>query len=324
MNLTQLIEFFEEGEYDEIRSFVQSVFNDDYESFYDFLKSKTKIDDKLVDEFFIEEIPNQHLKIMYERNPQTTMNYIVDNFLGDVQKIGEEYFMTIGREDLSNFFDDRGRNGTARDVAKRVLGDNTGEWYYDSYIELENIISELNKTNFEKLKTRFLEKNEGKNFNEETITKELVDEMDSNDISEAIKELDVDLSSELQNLYSSAENYAYEGELYDLVYRELQEFFGYEDFGKWENQSYKRIDGEVINKEVFRVNVTKLLDRVIPEYLNMHLTEPDNQLEYQGNLEYVLNDLFDEGEDRLDFRIPEYPDYSRTRENINDLFADYI
>ncbi len=324
MNLTQLIEFFEEGEYDEIRSFVQSVFNDDYESFYDFLKSKTKIDDKLVDEFFIEEIPNQHLKIMYERNPQTTMNYIVDNFLGDVQKIGEEYFMTIGREDLSNFFDDRGRNGTARDVAKRVLGDESGEWYYDSYIELENIISELNKTNFEKLKTRFLEKNEGKNFNEETITKELVDEMDSNDISEAIKELDVDLSSELQNLYSSAENYAYEGELYDLVYRELQEFFGYEDFGKWENQSYKRIDGEVINKEVFRVNVTKLLDRVIPEYLNMHLTEPDNQLEYQGNLEYVLNDLFDEGEDRLDFRIPEYPDYSRTRENINDLFADYI
>ncbi len=324
MNLTQLIEFFEEGEYDEIRSFVQSVFNDDYESFYDFLKSKTKIDDKLVDEFFIEEIPNQHLKIMYERNPQTTMNYIVDNFLGDVQKIGEEYFMTVGRDDLSNFFDDRGRNGTARDVAKRVLGDESGEWYYDSYIELENIISELNKTNFEKLKTRFLEKNEGKNFNEETITKELVDEMDSNDISKAIKELDVDLSSELQNLYSSAENYAYEGELYDLVYRELEEFFGYEDFGKWENQSYKRIDGEVINKEVFRVNVTKLLDRVIPEYLNMHLTEPDNQLEYQGNLEYVLNDLFDEGEDRLDFRIPEYPDYSRTRENINDLFADYI
>ncbi len=324
MNLTQLIEFFEEEEYDEIRSFVQSVFNDDYESFYDFLKSKTKIDDKLVDKFFIEEIPNQHLKIMYERNPQTTMNYIVDNFLGDVQKIGEEYFMTIGREDLSNFFDDRGRNGTARDVAKRVLGDESGEWYYDSYIELENIISELNKTNFEKLKTRFLEKNEGKNFNEETITKELVDEMDSNDISKAIKELDVDLSSELQNLYSSAENYAYEGELYDLVYRELKEFFGYEDFGKWENQSYKRIDGEVINKEVFRVNVTKLLDRVIPEYLNMHLTEPDNQLEYQGNLEYVLNDLFDEGEDRLDFRIPEYPDYSRTRENINDLFADYI
>jgi len=324
MNLTQLIEFFEEGEYDEIRSFVQSVFNDDYESFYDFLKSKTKIDDKLVDEFFIEEIPNQHLKIMYERNPQTTMNYIVDNFLGDVQKIGEEYFMTIGREDLSNFFDDRGRDGTARDVAKRLLSDEAGEWYYDSYIELENIISELNKTNFEKLKTRFLEKNEGKNFNEETITKELVDEMDSNDISKAIKELDVDLSSELQNLYSSAENYAYEGELYDLVYRELQEFFGYEDFGKWENQSYKRIDGEVINKEVFRVNVTKLLDRVIPEYLNMHLTEPDNQLEYQGNLEYVLNDLFDEGEDRLDFRIPEYPDYSRTRENINDLFADYI
>ncbi len=324
MNLTQLIEFFEEGEYDEIRSFVQSVFNDDYESFYDFLKSKTKIDDKLVDEFFIEEIPNQHLKIMYERNPQTTMNYIVDNFLGDVQKNGEEYFMTIGREDLSNFFDDRGRNGTARDVAKRVLGDESGEWYYDSYIKLENIISELNKTNFEKLKTRFLEKNEGKNFNEETITKELVDEMDSNDISEAIKELDVDLSSELQNLYSSAENYAYESELYDLVYDELKEFFGYEDFGKWENQSYKRIDGEVINKEVFRVNVTKLLDRVIPEYLNMHLTEPDNQLEYQGNLEYVLNDLFDEGEDRLDFRIPEYPDYSRTRENINDLFADYI
>jgi hypothetical protein len=324
MNLTQLVEFFEEEEYDEIRSFVQSVFNDDYESFYDFLKSKTKIDDKLVDKFFIEEIPNQHLKIMYERNPQTTINYIVDNFLGDVQKNGEEYFMTIGREDLSNFFDDRGRDGTARDVAKRLLSDEAGEWYYDSYIELENIISELNKTNFEKLKTRFLEKNEGKNFNEETITKELVDEMDSNDISEAIKELDVDLSSELQNLYSSAENYAYESELYDLVYDELKEFFGYEDFGKWENQSYKRIDGEVINKEVFRVNVTKLLDRVIPEYLNMHLTEPDNQLEYQGNLEYVLNDLFDEGEDRLDFRIPEYPDYSRTRENINDLFVDYI
>jgi hypothetical protein len=324
MTIDQLNDLFIEQEYSMIKDFVKKVFNDDYISFYDFLEKKMDVSMYYVTNFFMEEIPQAYLQILYNKNPQSTIDYVVDEFLTDVKKEGDKYYMIMSRDDLSEFFDDRGRDGTARDVAKRVLSDEPSDWYYNDSVDVSTVVEELDEGNFDNLLHKFFVEHEGEEYDGEIITQEFMKNTTKNELSDMIYKLDDELSSNLTNLYSTAENYAYEEEIYNLVNRELKDFFGTEKWGDYITSQIKKIDGTIVNKETFRVDVTNLLKRIVPEYINMHVTEPDNQFEYQGNLENVIKDWFNETEDYLDFRIPEYPDYRLLEKQINDLYSDYI
>lgn len=324
MTIDQLNDLFIEQEYSMIKDFVKKVFNDDYISFYDFLEKKIDVSMDYVTEFFMEEIPQAYLKILYNKNPQSTIDYVVDEFLTDVKKEGDKYYMIMSRDDLSEFFDDRGRDGTARDVAKRVLSDEPSDWYNNDSVDVSTVVEELDEGNFDNLLHKFFVEHEGEEYDGEIITQEFMKNTTKNELSDMISKLDDELSSNLTSLYSTAENYAYEEEIYNLVNRELKDFFGTEKWGDYITSQIRKVDGTVVNKETFRVDVTNLLKRIVPEYIDMHVTEPDNQFEYQGNLENVIKDWFNETEDYLDFRIPEYPDYRLLEKQINDLYSDYI
>ena len=324
MTIDQLNDLFIEQEYSMIKDFVKKVFNDNYISFYDFLEKKIDVSMDYVTEFFMEEIPQAYLKILYNKNPQSTIDYVVDEFLGDVKKEGDKYYMIMSRDDLSEFFDDRGRNGTARDVAKRVLTDEPTDWYYNDSVDVSTVVEELDEGNFDNLLHKFFVEHEGEEYDGEIITQEFMKNTTKNELSDMIYKLDDELSSNLTNLYSTAENYAYEEEIYNLVNRELKDFFGTEKWGDYITSQIRKVDGTVVNRETFRVDVTNLLKRIVLEYIDMHITEPDNQFEYQANLENVIKDWFNETEDYLDFRVPEYPDYRLLEKQINDLYSDYI
>lgn len=324
MTIDQLNDLFIEQEYRMIKDFVEKVFNDDYISFYDFLEKKIDVSMDYVTEFFMEEIPQAYLKILYNKNPQSTIDYVVDEFLTDVKKEGDKYYMIISRDDLSKFFDDRGRDGTAKDVAKRVLSDEPTDWYNNDSVDVSTVVEELDEGNFDNLLHKFFVEHEGKEYDGEIITQEFMKNTTKNELSDMISKLDDELSSNLINLYSIAENYAYEEEIYNLVNRELKDFFGTEKWGDYITSQIRKVDGTVVNKETFRVDVTNLLKRIVPQYIDMHVTEPDNQFEYQGDFEYVIKDWFNETEDYLDFRVPEYPDYRLLEKQINDLYSDYI
>jgi len=324
MTIDQLNDLFIEQEYSMIKDFVKKVFNDNYISFYDFLEKKIDVSMDYVTEFFMEEIPQAYLKILYNKNPQSTIDYVVDEFLGDVKKEGDKYYMIMSRDDLSEFFDDRGRNGTARDVAKRVLTDEPTDWYYNDSVDVSTVVEELDEGNFDNLLHKFFVKHEGEEYDGEIITQEFMKNTTKNELSDMIYKLDDELSSNLTSLYSTAENYAYEEEIYNLVNRELKDFFGTEKWGDYITSQIRKVDGTVVNRETFRVDVTNLLKRIVLEYIDMHITEPDNQFEYQANLENVIKDWFNETEDYLDFRVPEYPDYRLLEKQINDLYSDYI
>lgn len=324
MTIDQLNDLFIEQEYSMIKDFVKKVFNDNYISFYDFLEKKIDVSMDYVTEFFMEEIPQAYLKILYNKNPQSTIDYVVDEFLGDVKKEGDKYYMIMSRDDLSEFFDDRGRNGTARDVAKRVLTDEPTDWYDNDSVDVSTVVEELDEGNFDNLLHKFFVEHEGEEYDGEIITQEFMKNTTKNELSDMIYKLDDELSSNLTSLYSTAENYAYEEEIYNLVNRELKDFFGTEKWGDYITSQIRKVDGTVVNRETFRVDVTNLLKRIVLEYIDMHITEPDNQFEYQGNLENVIKDWFNETEDYLDFRIPEYPDYRLLEKQINDLYSDYI
>jgi len=324
MTIDQLNDLFIEQEYSMIKDFVKKVFNDNYISFYDFLEKKIDVSMDYVTEFFMEEIPQAYLKILYNKNPQSTIDYVVDEFLGDVKKEGDKYYMIMSRDDLSEFFDDRGRNGTARDVAKRVLTDEPTDWYYNDSVDVSTVVEELDEGNFDNLLHKFFVEHEGEEYDGEIITQEFMKNTTKNELSDMISKLDDELSSNLTSLYSTAENYAYEEEIYNLVNRELKDFFGTEKWGDYITSQIRKVDGTVVNRETFRVDVTNLLKRIVLEYIDMHITEPDNQFEYQANLENVIKDWFNETEDYLDFRVPEYPDYRLLEKQINDLYSDYI
>jgi hypothetical protein len=324
MTIDQLNDLFIEQEYSMIKDFVKKVFNDDYISFYDFLEKKMDVSMYYVTNFFMEEIPQAYLQILYNKNPQSTIDYVVDEFLTDVKKEGDKYYMIMSRDDLSEFFDDRGRDGTARDVAKRVLSDEPSDWYNNDSVDVSTVVEELDEGNFDNLLHKFFVEHEGEEYDGEIITQEFMKNTTKNELSDMISKLDDELSSNLTSLYSTAEYYAYEEEIYNLVNRELKDFFGTEKWGDYITSQIKKIDGTIVNKETFRVDVTNLLKRIVPEYINMHVTEPDNQFEYQGNLENVIQDWFNETEDYLDFRAPEYPDYRLLEKQINDLYSDYI
>ena len=324
MTIDQLNDLFIEQEYSMIKDFVKKVFNDNYISFYDFLEKKMDVSMYYVTNFFMEEIPQAYLQILYNKNPQSTIDYVVDEFLTDVKKEGDKYYMIMSRDDLSEFFDDRGRDGTARDVAKRVLSDEPSDWYNNDSVDVSTVVEELDEGNFDNLLHKFFVEHEGEEYDGEIITQEFMKNTTKNELSDMISKLDDELSSNLTSLYSTAEYYAYEEEIYNLVNRELKDFFGTEKWGDYITSQIKKIDGTIVNKETFRVDVTNLLKRIVPEYINMHVTEPDNQFEYQGNLENVIQDWFNETEDYLDFRAPEYPDYRLLEKQINDLYSDYI
>ena len=324
MTIDQLNDLFIEGEYDNIKDFVKKVFNNNYISFYNFLDKKMDVSMDYITDFFMEEIPNAYLQIMYSKNPESTIDYIVDEYLGDVRKEGDKYYMIMSRDDLSEFFDDSGRNSTARDVAKRVLSDEPSDWYYDDTVEVSTTVDELDEGNFDNLVHKFFVQHEGEEYDGEIITQEFMKNTTPSELSAMITKLDDELASNLMNLYSVAENYAYEEEIYNLVDSELKDFFGTEKWSDYITSQIKKIDGTVVNREQFRVDVTNLLKRIIPEYIEMHVTEPDNQIEYQGNFENVIKDWFNETEDYLDFRVPDYPDYRLIGKQINDLYSDYI
>lgn len=324
MTIDQLNDLFIEGAYDDIKDFVKKVFNNNYISFYNFLDKKMDVSLDYITDFFMEEIPNAYLQIMYSKNPESTIDYIVDEYLGDVRKEGDKYYMIMSRDDLSEFFDDSGRNSTARDVAKRVLSDEPSDWYYDDTVEVSTTVDELDDGNFDNLVHKFFVQHEGEEYNGEIITQEFMKNTTPSELSDMITKLDDEMASNLMNLYSTAENYAYEEEIYNMVHRELKDFLGTEKWGDYVTSQIKKIDGTVVNREQFRLDVTNLLKRIIPEYIEMHLTEPDNQIEYQGNFENVIKDWFNETEDYLDFRVPDYPDYRLIGKQINDLYSDYI
>lgn len=324
MTIDQLNDLFIEGAYDDIKDFVKKVFNNNYISFYNFLDKKMDVSMDYITDFFMEEIPNAYLQIMYSKNPESTIDYIVDEYLGDVRKEGDKYYMIMSRDDLSEFFDDSGRNSTARDVAKRVLSDEPSDWYYDDTVEVSTTVDELDDGNFDNLVHKFFVQHEGEEYDGEIITQEFMKNTTPSELSDMITKLDDEMASNLMNLYSTAENYAYEEEIYNMVHRELKDFLGTEKWGDYVTSQIKKIDGTVVNREQFRLDVTNLLKRIIPEYIEMHVTEPDNQIEYQGNFENVIKDWFNETEDYLDFRVPDYPDYRLIGKQINDLYSDYI
>jgi hypothetical protein len=298
-----------------------------------------------------EEFQNNYLLHGLEYNYENTVKYITSNVLGDVEIRPDGFYLYLGndRDDLASFFCGSSRRDVSpEDVAKQIFSeDGLGhDWYFDVNTKPSDVIDDLDEKNTAHLKdvifkeigdkelsledydSYFFESlseeqgTEGyfrigpEDLNELIKDSEAIDELCENDLSE--------LGQELKNIYWNAYNSAYENEIYELVYDGLNEYFE----GKIDEvpKETTKSDGK---KVTTYLNYIKIRDFVgnITLFLenNRGQSYSDSYLDYFGSYTTLMKELIDDGDfDCIDFRTPDYPDWSDIKKNINEMFDEYI
>ena len=335
MKLSTLIHWIEEGDSTSFDEFVTTYLNGDYNVVFDLLSKRNLLFTDEVTSFFEENHFNKWFNYIYKDDPQYVIDYITENYFGDVDNTKDGYWMNVDKEDLSNLFAaDRWSSDGARGVAKIILSDDIFDFF--NFVDIndlyDDVISNLDKNNLLKLREAVYNEVEGKEVEidgeTDIVTHDQIIDMDENDLSDFIKENAPEVNSNLASLYNSSYESAYYDEVYDLVYRELKHFFGTENLFKDYTVTRKVLDKQTktikdIEVPAYQVNVTNILPIVIKNVLEWGGYDSDNDFEYYGSFEGLLNRWANEA-NPIDFHVPEYADWNRVNDNLNDMFNDYI
>jgi hypothetical protein len=304
---------------------------------------KTKILDKFEYKDIPEILENDFLLYKIQQDPETWLEWISGNLLTDVEKRSDGYYLFLrDRQELAELFDDRIRNTTAKEVAERVLDEDYYEDFYDSTDDVyRDVIDELDPENILKLKNHIFREIGNVELSLENYDSEFFEGLSEEQGTEGyfiIKETDLDelikneeamkqfldddlyeLKSELHNIHNNAYNGAYQSELYSLIWSELDRYFVGRIIDQ-QIQSGEKIKWlQYVKIRDFKGNVTKFLSNRLGSEYN------EDKLDYYGSYTGMMKQLMDDDEyDWLDFRIPDYPDYSLVNKDINDIFGDYI
>jgi hypothetical protein len=274
------------------------------------------------------------------QNAENKMEYlkkfVKTFFSSDIAVEGDKIFLILsGKDGLEFMFDDRGRNTTARDIAKSIFADDTPHFFDDVVGDFyDDCIMTLNKANQKKISEKIVselqplspDEFEGIDFLEELwevqgqpeklkITSENIDDLlfDDDAITHIITKFFPALHSDMENAYWNAYNSAYESELYNKVYGGVKDLLG--DSGE-----FVKLGQYPTGKDrwVFQIDITKefpyLFEKYFSDWKNHY-----NQIEYYGSFTQMLNELMEESViDRIDFRIPDYPDSREIEDNYNE------
>lgn len=334
-----LLDEFNNGNWDEVGVF----FNNDFEMFYKFLE-KYGIAEQIVPSNVDEDYLNMVMFAWINREPQKALNYVCEKYITDVYPMKDGYYLFLSsRDELAKLFSSSGRNYSAKDVAERVLGDDSMEAFdsttYDVY---SDVIEELDEKNTRYLADYILKEIGNQDLNVDDYSSEFFDDLateqnregffqiTSNDVfdlikdNEAMNELlkgDLDeLRGELYNIHWNAYNNAYESEVYNSVWSELETYFT-KDF---EHQTKELPSGKKRTYEYIKIRdfygdiYNFLSSNKMPEWRSVIIDYVDNYVDF------LYQRMYDGELDFLDFRIPDYPDYSLVRQYINEFFGDYI
>ncbi len=296
-----------------------------------------------------DQFKNHFLLYGLENNYEDTMVFITNNLITDVDIRPDGFYLRLrDREELEILFCGSQRNGGARYVAEKVLSeDGLGhEWYYDNSVNPHQVVDELDDANITTLKDIIFKEIGDKELSLEDYDSDFFSELSEEQGTEgyfriraedlnglvsdedAFNELcknDLDeLGSNLTSLYGQSENSAYEDEVYDLVYNGLDEYF--EGRISEVPREVTRTDGSKITRYDSYIKIRDF-QNIIETFLenNKGSYYSDSHLEYFGGLISLMVGMYNDDDiDCIDFRVPDYPDWNRTRKNINEMFNDYI
>lgn len=315
---------------------------------FDFLVDNTDISEMSYYEI-PEELKNRYLLYHLEHNYEWAMEFITKNLLSDVSIRQDGFYLHLrDREELEILFCGSSRGGSARYIAKMILSeDGLGhDWYFDDYITPHRVVDELDEANITSLKDIIFKEIGDKELSLEDYDSDFFSELseeqgtdgyfrlraqdleglvkDESAFNELCKNDLDDLGSSLRSLYWQAENSAYEDEVYELVYGGLEEYF--EGRISEVPREVTRTDGSKVTRydSYIKIRNFKNLVETFLEYWKGSAWS-DSFLEYYGGLTELMVAMINNDDiECIDFRVPDYPDWDRTRKNINELFYDYI
>lgn len=254
-----------------------------------------------------------------------------------IEKDGRWFMVMEEMSDLSMFFCSRGRHND-QDIVSTVLKGEGWTPFDDPTNNIyDDVISELNSENKSILKEKVRENIIGKTIPTNTDLLEMIcgDECDgeitvTNDNYDQIFEdeetlvfiLDQylhEIKSDLSNLHWNAYNNAYESEVYDRIWGELEDYID-KDGSDW--VSYNSVTNPDKKFYYYHADVTNTINNLIFEFLdsNKGYGGP-HRISYFGSLESIIENMIDDGTlECLSFRDPEYPDHRLVSKNLNDNF----
>ena len=297
-------------------------------------KDETWYDNDLQDRIIYHQLNNSENKIDYIKE------FIDRHSFNDLDVKGDRIIYNADLDDVLNLYDDRGRDSTAKGVAKVVLGDDGyTEWFSGDFYDLSGLIDVLNKENLQRLKLKFIEELNGiisrEKIEEDGI--ELLDEMleiqgnpeylevNMENISEMLEDSETlkflfdnyltDLEGELSNAYYQAYNDAFGDEILNDVYSGMEGLLG-----KMERNDYTITakDGKKSYRTNYLIDVTP---NIVDIFLNYFSDYKNNyrQIDYYGNFTNMMKEFLDANGEKIDFRIRDYPDSRKVNQIYNDI-----
>jgi hypothetical protein len=342
-HLQEYIDEFNNGEMDDLLKIFGSM-----GQILTFFQKQNILDD--IDPFDDElsdyqlEILNFNLNVLKDKE---TLRVCISKLDDIVIKDDGYYLYVKDREDLAELFYSGGRDTSARDVAKAVLGEDNDmfeRWGNTTDDIYRDVVEELNPENIERLKKYMLDvltdwkievdddtPDLFNNYSEDGVfylTPENVGDVIGDDESFMYlidNDYLGDLSGDLYGIHSNAYNSAYETEVYNSVINELETFFDMKTT-KWESIPTSHNPNKLIETYVLKFNPNEVVNSI-----GKYVADTNNWGYYANNLDYVttwlnmMNTFMDNGaEPWLDFRIPDYPDSSLVDKYINEFFPDDI
>jgi hypothetical protein len=308
----------------------------DFQTFFAVLDKRGYLDQIDIED---SEIQNELLLFLKKSYPQQFNQFIMDKLTDlEIDEDGRVFLDLSDLSDLSELFCDRSsRDGLSRVMVEEILNGEFDNWFeYTTDSVYDDVISELNPKNHKILADYIVNSLQNTRISPETeVLSEIANEQGHPDyvtVDSSVVETILDdketmnhlLSEELQGLDNSlysihinAYSSAYESAVINSIWSELQEYV--EGKGQFYSVPHKFKKDTVINR--FTIPVASNFHEIIEDYLRDKANRGNRGLlEYYGSYLSLLADNFD----CLTVYGPDYPDYSEIKNNINEIFRDYI
>lgn len=312
------------------------TFFGDFQTFFAVLDKRGYLDQIDIED---SEIQNELLLFLKKSYPQQFNQFIMDKLTDlEIDEDGRVFLDLSDLSDLSELFCDRSqRDGLSRAMVEEILNGEFDNWFeYTTDSVYDDVISELNPKNHKILANYIVNSLQNTRISPETeVLSEIANEQGHPDyvtvdssvvetilddketmthlLSEELQDLDNSLYSIHINAYSSA----YESAVINSIWSELQEYV--EGKGQFYSVPHKFKKDTVINR--FTIPVASNFHEIIDDYLRDNANRGNRGLlEYYGSYISLIADNFD----CLTVYGPDYPDYSEIKNNINEIFVDYL
>lgn len=333
---------------------LKKTFQNNTDKLYQYLVTRGSLDDFMEDILQDDDDETRELHRMVissfikSKDWERLLKYSLIAF-SDLEDTDGKLTMTLGEKgDLSQFFY-KDRDVSEDAIKSIIVGDNDGYGYWDDSIDLrtfEGIVDDLNDSNLshlrELVKGITLSKKvsySGDNAHLEDIidsdggliTKDALEEVfrNNDNLADFIFNTDelMDIRDNMERIYNYSNDYAINDENYENVMTAIEDFFG--DTGSEFNTGRKRT---VVRKDGTRYSFddidykigisNELYTDVIQWWVDMDY----NDLDYWGSFEEMLKEYCSDlsYSDSMSFRWSDYPDSGKVRDNMNEIFLDYI